>query len=116
MKGLRALHRFLLSLPAGALYAVFFVVPLLVLLRMSFASSLNHRIELVWTLENYAEFFTNPIYAPLLLRSLVIAGLITVITVAIGFPAAWYIARAPEKKRNLLLVLLVIPWWASYIV
>ena len=116
MKGLRALHRLLLSLPAGVLYVVFFVIPLLVLLRMSFASSTSHRIELVWTLENYSTFFTNPIYAPLLFRSLVISALITVITVAIGYPAAWYIARAPERRRNLLLVLLVIPWWASYIV
>ena len=46
MKGLRAFHRWLLSLPAGVLYTVFFVVPLLVLLRMSFASSTNHKIEL----------------------------------------------------------------------
>jgi spermidine/putrescine transport system permease protein len=116
MKGLRSFHRLLLSLPAGLLYTVFFVIPLLVLLRMSFASSTSHRIELVWTLENYQTFFTNPIYAPLLLRSLVVAAIITLITVAIGYPAAWYIARAPERKRNLLLVLLVIPWWASYIV
>jgi ABC-type spermidine/putrescine transport system permease subunit I len=70
------------------------------LLRMSFASSLNHKIELVWTLENYVEFFSNSDLRAAAAAQPVISALITVITVAIGFPAAWYIARAPKESAT----------------
>lgn len=116
MKNLTPGHRIFLSLPAAVLYAVFFLVPLIVLIRFSFASSANLRIELLWSLENYRTVLENPIYLPLLARSLLIAAFVTIVTVVIGFPTAWLIAGAPERRRNILLVLLIIPWWASYIV
>ena len=108
--------RLLLSLPAGFWYFLCFVVPMLVMLRFSFASSESLRVTFVWTLDSYTTIFSNPLYMSLLLRSLGVAVLVAVLAVLIGYPAAWIIARAPERRRNLLLVLLIIPWWASYIV
>lgn len=116
MKRLSTRARLLLSSPAALLYTLFFLAPLLVMLRYSFATSENLRIMLIWTLKNYVVFFENPFYAALLVRSLLIATLVSVFAVLIGYPTAWIIARAPERWRNMLLVLLIIPWWASYIV
>jgi ABC-type spermidine/putrescine transport system permease subunit I len=95
---------------------VFFLAPLVVMLRYSLATSENLRITLTWTLDNYVTFLENPFYGNLLLRSLLIAGLVAALAVLVGYPTAWVIARAPERRRNILLVLLLIPWWASYIV
>lgn len=116
MERLSSLTRVLLTLPAALWYLVFFGLPLLVLLRFSFASSENLSVTYVWTLENYRTLATNPLYGGLLVRSLGVAALVALAAVLIGYPAAWVIARAPERRRTLLLVLLIIPWWASYIV
>lgn len=98
------------------LYIIFFLAPLLVLFRYSFATSKQLKLELVWTLDNYRTFFESPIYAPLLVQSLAVAALVAILAVLFGYPVAWIIARAPERLRNLLLVLLIIPWWSSFIV
>jgi spermidine/putrescine transport system permease protein len=116
MNRLGTFSRLLLALPTALLYSVFFLIPIGVLLRYSFASSKNLRVDLIWTLDNYRVFFEGAIYGPLLIRSLGIAALVTAITILIGFPAAWLIAQAPERRRNLLLVLMILPWWASFIV
>ena len=108
--------RVLLSSPAAGFYLFVFAVPMLLMLRYSFATSENLRLSLIWTTDNYVTLLDNALYAKVLLRSLYVAGLVSVLAVLIGFPAAWIIARAPERRRNLLLVLLVLPWWASYIV
>ncbi len=108
--------RVLLSSPAAGFYLFVFAVPMLLMLRYSFATSENLRLSLIWTTDNYVTLLDNALYAKVLLRSLYVAGLVSVLAVLIGFPAAWIIARAPEHRRNLLLVLLVLPWWASYIV
>ena len=116
MNRLSRLPRIFLSLPTAVIYSTFFLVPLLLMFRYSFATSEDLRINLVWTLDNYVKFFESPIYLNILIRSLLIAGLVSVLAILVGYPAAWIIARAPENRRNFLLVLLVIPWWASYIV
>ena len=116
MLHLATMWRVILSLPGAIIFLTFLLVPMLVMLRYSFASSENLRISLIWTLDNYAVFFEKPLYFNVLLRSVTVAGVVSLFTVLIGFPAAWVIARAPERFRTMLLVLLIIPWWASYIV
>ena len=116
MLHLAIMWRVMLSLPGAIVFLTFLLVPMLVMLRYSFASSENLRISLIWTLDNYAIFFEKPLYFRVLLRSLTVAGVVSLFAILIGFPAAWVIARAPERYRTMLLVLLIIPWWASYIV
>jgi len=83
---------------------------------MSFASSAELMVQYVWSLQNYATIVSEPIYLRLLCRSLAIAALVTVLAILLAFPAAWIIARTKPKYRNTLLILLMIPWWSSYIV
>ena len=48
--------------------------------------------------------------------SLLYAGITTVLCVLVGYPVAWYIGRSPESRRNLLLVLVMIPFWTSFLI
>lgn len=71
-------------------------------------------VGLPWTAENYARFF-DPLYASILLRSLLIAGAATALCLLLGFPLALFIARA-QKRRGLYLFLVILPFWTSFLV
>jgi spermidine/putrescine transport system permease protein len=67
-----------------------------------------------WTAENYARFF-DPLYAAILLRSLLMAAAATVLCLLLGFPLALFISRARER-RSLYLFLVILPFWTSFLV
>lgn len=97
-------------------YALFFLVPLALMVRYSFAFTEQSRLEFVWTWDNYARIATEPIYRTLLWKSIRLATVVTLITLLIGYPAAWALARSSDRHKAQLLALLIVPWWASYIV
>jgi spermidine/putrescine transport system permease protein len=70
-------------------------------------------IALIW--ENFDDIFSG-IYVQIFIRSVGYAGLTTALCIAIGFPVAYYIGRAPENRRNLLLLLVMIPFWTSFLI
>lgn len=102
--------------PTVLWYAVFFLVPLALMVRYSFAYTEDARLEYVWTGANYGLIASDPIYLSLLGKSLRLAAIVTLITLLIGYPAAWALARASDRHKAQLLALLIVPWWASYIV
>ncbi len=65
--------------------------------------------------ENYRRVF-DPIYIRVLGRSVLYATITTVVCIVVGYPVAWFIGRAPEKRRNLLLMLVMIPFWTSFLI
>lgn len=67
-----------------------------------------------WTLENYRRL-VDPLYLSLLASSFVIAGIATLICLALGFPLAWFISRAGRRK-HLYLSLVILPFWTSFLV
>jgi spermidine/putrescine transport system permease protein len=93
---------------------LFFLVPLLLML----GASVMHRgiyggVEPGFTLEHYRRFL-DPLYLQVLGRTAWWAGLATLICLLLGFPVAWLIARS--RHRNLLLFLVVLPFWTSFLV
>ena len=67
-------------------------------------------------LANYARSF-HPIYLQILWRSIWMAVVTTVVCLVIGYPIAYYIAiAAPARRRNLLLGLVVVPFWTSFLI
>lgn len=102
--------------PVAAWYLIFFLVPLALMVRYSFAFTEQSRIHFVWTLDSYRQVVEDSIYPRLLLKSLRLSVTVTTITLLIGYPAAWAIARMPDRHKPKLLALLIVPWWASYIV
>jgi spermidine/putrescine transport system permease protein len=94
----------------------FVVAPTLIMFAYSFARR-GTLGGIVWdfTLANYAAVL-DPTYLRIMIRSLVFAGLTTLTCLVIGYPVAWYIGRAQEKWRNLLLMLVMIPFWTSFLI
>lgn len=95
---------------------VFFCVPLAIVFCMSFVSrGLYGGVEWVWTISNYVRL-VDPLYWNIYLRSFGLALLTTSLCLAIGFPLAYSIARAPARTQPLWLLLVMIPFWTNFLV
>jgi len=68
------------------------------------------------TLGNWYEFFSDPFYAAILLDTLRLAGITTLVCVVLGYGPAVYLMLQPPRRRALLVVMLFLPSWISYIV
>jgi putrescine transport system permease protein len=68
------------------------------------------------SLDNYAQLIADTLYVSSYLRSLEIAALSTVILLVLGYPVAYGMARAPRRWRGLLLVLVILPFWTSFLI
>jgi spermidine/putrescine transport system permease protein len=106
--------RFLI--PGAAWLLLLFVVPLAFVLALSFGyvDDLGRAVYAT-ELTNYADAF-NPTYMPVLVRSVLYALATTVLCLAIGYPVAYYVARYGGRYRNVLIALLVLPFFVNYLV
>jgi spermidine/putrescine transport system permease protein len=105
-----------LMLPGAFWLIVFFALPLLVIFVISFLSrdELGYPVQPL-TLDNYQQAFDG-LYLNLFVFSMWISLLTTIITLAISFPVALYISRAPKRWRNVLIFLVMIPFWTNFLV
>jgi putrescine transport system permease protein len=120
--------RLAIALPYAWL-AIFFALPLLTVLRISLSepvlgtppySPLLARTEaglaVVGRLDNYALVLSDPLYLDALVVSLRTAFVSTVVCLLIGYPMAYAIARARPHLRGPLLMLVVLPFWTSFLI
>jgi spermidine/putrescine transport system permease protein len=101
----------------GALWLLlFFLVPLGIVIAISFGTTddLGNSIY-GWHPGNYADAF-DPLFAPVLLRSVGYAAATVVLSLLIGYPIAYYIARFGGRRKNALLALVVLPFFVNYLV
>lgn len=106
----------LLLAPMIVWLVAFVVAPIAILLIYSFCSRDDlGRVVYDFTWENYRRAF-DPIYLRIFGRSIVLAAITTALCVAIGYPVAWFIARQRESWRNRLLLLVMIPFWTSFLI
>ena len=101
--------------PGAFWLVVFFLIPILIM----FVYSLMPRgiyggVERGFTLEHYARFF-DPLYLDVLRRTFVWSIACTVICLLLGYPVAYVVVRS-GRWRNLLLFLVVLPFWTSFLV
>jgi spermidine/putrescine transport system permease protein len=112
----RSLPAWLLLLPNTLWLLIFFVLPLLVVLAYSFMKRATFGgIVAVLSLENYSRAL-DPLYFNTLLRSIYIAIVTTVICLVVAYPIAYFIATRPAKRRNLLILLLMLPFWTNFLI
>jgi ABC-type spermidine/putrescine transport system permease subunit I len=109
--------RQLLVLPTVGGVFVFFLVPLGLILAYSLAQIdlITYDIRFAWTLENYRSL-ADPLYFHTLLRSILLSLGTTFGCLLVGFPLAYFISRQPAKVQRLLLVLVLVPFWTSFVV
>jgi putrescine transport system permease protein len=107
---------------------VFFLIPLAVVFGISLATKQFGRppysqlltteegtVQLTLHLNNYIRLFTDNLYVAAYLSSIRIAAIATVITLLVGYPMAYAIARAPDRWRNILLMLVILPFFTSFL-
>ena len=106
---------YLLIAPGLAWLAVLFVVPLYYLVTTSLQSGdIYEGFRLTWQWSNYGEMLSQ--YRPQLVRSALYAAIATVAALLIAYPLVYFIARRGGQWKSLLLVLLVAPFFVTYLI
>jgi spermidine/putrescine transport system permease protein len=95
---------------------VMLAAPLALVMLLSLWSQNYLELDRTFTLDNYIEATTEPLYQLLLGRSLIISGVVTLCTVTLAYPIAYYVAMFGGKTKPLLLLLITIPFWTSYLI
>ena len=95
---------------------MFFVLPMCVLISLTFRSFIDAQITDQFTFDNYTRVLTEFVYLKVFLRSLGIAVAVTVVTLIAGYPVAHFVARHTYKYRDLLFLALIIPFWTSIVI
>ncbi len=101
--------RLLLLLPFTALLGVFFAAPLALMVAISVSRQSFGELSWTFTLHHYARFFSDAYYLGVLWDTLVLGALVTVVSLFLGYPLAYHLARTRSRVKPLLLVAVLSP-------
>ncbi len=119
------LGRWLVSGPPILYLLLFFAIPALIMVLASFrtpgefgglAPLVDESGKPDLNVDSYVRFFTEPVYAQIFVKSFVYALLTTLICLAIAYPLAAVIAKSPKRHRDLLLLLVILPFWSNFLI
>ena len=102
-------RRWMLLIPALALLGVFFVYPLLKMLSRSV-------FDPTFTLKHYVRFFSDRVYADVLINTFSTSLLVTLATVLLGYPLAYFVSQLKPKVAGLIMIIVVVPYFTSVLV
>jgi spermidine/putrescine transport system permease protein len=110
--------RGLLLITPPFLYALLLMAfPLSAIFLFSFWTQDFMSLDTTFTLSNYREIVQQPIYGALLQRSLYVSAWVTVVTVLLAFPVAYFVSfHVRPDRKSLWLFLITIPFWTSYLI
>jgi len=111
----RNLSSWLLSLPTMIWLTAFFLIPYFIVVIYSFLSPDIYDVKFEVSLDAYRQIFSGE-YLRSFLLSFRLAFYTTLLCILLGFPVAYFIARAGEKLRNTLLIFIIIPFWTNLII
>jgi spermidine/putrescine transport system permease protein len=110
-------HKALLTAPPLIWVTVFLLVPYALMFCYSFWSvSASQTIVHSWNLDNYRELLQKAVYWQTLLRSMWIAVRVMLLSLALGYPLAYFLSFFAGSRKDLLYQLVIIPLWVSYLV
>lgn len=102
--------------PVTMIMVLLIAIPLIYVLVMSFCSIDEfYNVTFNFTLDNYARLF-NADYFKIYAQSLLIASLTTILCILIGYPFSYLIARTRIKKKKILYMLVIIPFWTNSLI
>ena len=119
------LGKWLVSGPPILYLLVFFAIPALIMVLASFrtpgefgglAPLIDETGKPDLNLESYVRFFTEPVYAQVFVKSFVYALATTLICLLIAYPLATLIAKSAKRHRDLLLLLVILPFWSNFLI
>ena len=110
-------YRIAITLPPLLWVTAFLLLPYALLFCYSFWSVSPAQIIVhSWTFHNYREFFRVSVYLETLLRSMWIAARVMILSLALGYPLAYYLSFHAGHRKDLFYQLVIIPLWVSYLV
>jgi len=109
-------YKSLVSIPPLLWVGVFLLLPYTLMFAHSLWAVRDGVMVHQWNWDNYKTLFSNPLYAEVLLRTTRIAGSVTVCSLLLGYPLAYYLAFQVGARKELQYQLVVVPLWVSYLV
>ena len=106
---------YLLLSPVMITMIILLAAPMIMLVLFSFWTQVGLGYDTTPTLDRYREVFAHPSYIDIFWRSVQTSGLVTLATVVLAYPIAYYVAFGVKKYKFVWLVLLTIPFWTSYL-
>jgi len=120
-----AWSRWLISGPPLVYLLLFFAAPCFIMAFASFrfpgeygglAPLFDAAGTLDLTLENYTRFAADFIYTQVFIKSLLFAAITTLLCLLMAYPLALLVARSPKRYRNLLVLLVILPFWSNFLI
>ena len=106
---------FTLLSPTLGFMVLFLALPIVILLVLSFWTQTYIDFNKTFSLANYQKFFSRPIYSFLLGKSIVISLCVTIATVLIAYPMAYFLAFRTQGNKLFWILLVTLPFWTSYL-
>jgi spermidine/putrescine transport system permease protein len=109
-------YKTITSVPPLLWVGLFLLLPYALMFAHSFWLVRDGFIVHQWNIQNYARLVSNPLYAGVFLRTIRIAGSVTLFSILLGYPLAYFISFHAGPRKELLYQLVIVPLWVSYLV
>ena len=104
-------------LPLSGWMVIFYLIPLVFIIGTSFRTMVNYQLTSEFTMQNYLAIFAEPLYWKALRVSLLLAVKVVAITTLIAYPLAMVLVFiVPKRWRTFFLILIIAPFWTSYLI
>jgi spermidine/putrescine transport system permease protein len=109
-------YKTIISLPPLLWVGLFLLLPYALMFAHSFWAVRDGFLVHDWNLQNYRQLFTNSLYVNVFLRTMRIAGSVTLASLLLGYPLAYFLSFHAGTRKELLYQLVIVPLWVSYLV
>ena len=109
-------YKALVSVPPLLWVGLFLLLPYALMFAHSFWAVQDQVVVHHWNVDNYRTLLAKPVYLEVLLRTMRIATSVTVCSLLLGYPLAYYLSFHAGARKELLYQLVIVPLWVSYLV
>jgi spermidine/putrescine transport system permease protein len=109
-------YKTFVSVPPLLWVGLFLLLPYALMFAHSFWAVREGVVVHEWNLENFKTLYSNPVYFAVLLRTMRIAASVTLCSLLLGYPLAYYLSFHAGARKELLYQLVIVPLWVSYLV
>ena len=109
-------YKSIVSLPPLLWVGLFLLLPYALMFAHSFWLVRDGFLVHEWNLQNYAKLFHNPVYLEVLFRTVRIAASVTLLSLLLGYPLAYFMSFEAGVRKELFYQLVIVPLWVSYLV
>jgi spermidine/putrescine transport system permease protein len=109
-------YKAIVSAPPLLWVGLFLLLPYALMFAHSFWTVRDGMLVHQWNLRNYQTLLSNPVYVGVLFRTMRIAASVTLFSLLLGYPLAYYLSFHAGPRKELLYQLVIVPLWVSYLV